>query len=320
MKHILFATLFLSVSFAAAFEFRSDSDGTAFVVVDGDVPVLRYVAKVVAHENVPANDKRREAGCYVHPLYGLNGETLTDNAPRDHFHHHGVFWTWPHVTVHYADSEPVSYDLWQDTQGRIKQHPVRKIARETSDDVAVLNVENGWFVGPPEDGKNVMREVVKITVHRVTEEDGVASRWIDFDFVWTPLVAPITLQGAEGKSYGGFTIRFRPSNKREDNTITTPLGVAKDDLPDTPLAWADYTSRFGAKDNTLSGAAIFVSKTHPDFPPTWLTRYYGPLCVGYPGVKAKTFDVGEDIKLSYRVWIHRGAVTPEQLSHEGEQK
>ena len=89
-------------------------------------------------------------------------------------------------------------------------------------------------------------------------------------------------------------------------------GVAKDDLPETPLAWADYTSAFGNR-RGLSGATVFVPKTHPDFPPTWLTRYYGPLCVGWPGVTGRAFQPGEKIELRYRVWIHDGAVTVPQI-------
>jgi hypothetical protein len=50
--------------------------------------------------------------------------------------------------------------------------------------------------------------------------------------------------------------------------------------------------------------AIFVAPEHPDFPPTWLTRHYGVLCVGWPGVKPRTFEPGKAIRLSYRVYIH----------------
>lgn len=48
---------------------------------------------------------------------------------------------------------------------------------------------------------------------------------------------------------------------------------------------------------------IFVPPSHPAYPPTWLTRHYGPLCIGWPGVKDKTFPPGKPIRLSYRLWI-----------------
>lgn len=106
-------------------------------------------------------------------------------------------------------------------------------------------------------------------------------------------------------------MRFAPGPAKA-TLITVPSGPAKDDLPDTPLAWADFTSQFAGAASP-SGGAIFVDPGHPDYPPTWLTRYYGPLCVGWPGVHAKTFEPGKPIRLSYRLWIHKTAVDPSQL-------
>ena len=175
--------------------------------------------------------------------------------------------------------------------------------RKTCPKAAVLTVENGWFV----DGKKVMAEVVRVRVHRATED----SRSIDFDFTWTPTDKPVTLQGAGGKSYGGLTMRFAPRS-RQDTVITVPSGRTQADLPETRLKWADFTSKFG--DATApSGAAVFVPADHPDYPPTWLTRHYGPLCVGWPGVSAKTFQPGEPIQLTYRIWIHKTAVDVKTL-------
>ncbi len=119
-----------------------------------------------------------------------------------------------------------------------------------------------------------------------------------------------TLRGAEGKSYGGLTIRFAVRAEK-DAVITVPSGRTTEDLPDTKLQWADLTAPLGAKEP--SGAAIFVPPTHPDVPPTWLTRHYGAQCVGYPGVKDKTFEPDKPIHLSYRIWIHQRAVSLDEL-------
>ena len=62
-----------------------------------------------------------------------------------------------------------------------------------------------------------------------------------------------------------------------------------------------------------SGAAIFVAPDHPDFPPEWLTRHYGVICLGWPGVQPKTFQPGETIRCRYWVWIHRGATSVDRL-------
>ena len=80
----------------------------------------------------------------------------------------------------------------------------------------------------------------------------------------------------------------------------------------TRLAWADLSAQFSGAPKP-SGAAIFVAGTHPDFPPMWLTRHYGVLCLGWPGVEAKTFPAGEPIRCQYRIWVHRGAPSLERL-------
>ena len=301
-----------------------ENDKKQLSLSEGSLPVLTYQYDVIEHENVPKNNLRRLAGCYVHPLYGINGEILTDNAPADHYHHHGIFWTWTHVGIHEPDGKTTQYSLWESNTA-LKQHFIRWIDKTMTEQTATFEVENGWFIGDPKEGKKIMTERVKVIVHRIQDDlsgtpGKTKSRAVDFEFQWQPTDKPITLRGSEGKSYGGFTMRFKPfvpdgkkeAGKSEINRITVPTGIAPGDLPETPLAWADYTSIFDGQKEP-SGATIFIPKTHPNFPPTWLTRYYGPLCVGWPGVDGRTFQSGEKIELRYRVWIHEGAVTVPQI-------
>lgn len=301
-----------------------DKDGI-LTVKEGQKPLWKYNSKFQKHPQVTERDPRNMAACYIHPLYGIDGEILTDDAPKDHFHHHGVFWTWPHVKVFRAEGTVEKYDVWTGNT-RMKQLFVRYGDTEIHSEKTVVKIENGWFIAPKineyewdENGKPVSEKVVSenvtITTWRICEEDGVRSRAVDFDFTWKVGEFPISLQGAGGKSYGGLTIRFKPSTDKPggDSVITTPEGIAKEDLPEKPLAWADYTSIFRLDENGKpagkpSGGAIFVSPDHPNFPPTWLVRYYGPLCLGWPGVEERKFAAGEEIKLSYRIWIHDTSV------------
>ena len=36
---------------------------------------------------------------YLHPLYSLDGDTLTEESPADHPYHRGVFWAWHQVFI-----------------------------------------------------------------------------------------------------------------------------------------------------------------------------------------------------------------------------
>ncbi len=156
--------------------------------------------------------------------------------------------------------------------------------REAGPEDARLGVENGWFVGQ----QQVMREQVLLRVHKSTDEE----RAIDVDLTWTPLGQPITLGGAEGKSYGGLTLRFAPGH---DTIINVPTGRSKDDLYMTALLWADLT-RLWAGRQIPGGVAILVHPTHPDYPPAWLTRHYGVLCLGWPGVRPRTLVAGKPVR------------------------
>jgi len=273
-----------------------DLQGRSLKLLEENQPVLVYNHGVITNENVPERDVRRSRACYIHPVWGLSGEVLTDDFPRDHYHHHGIFWTWPHVGV-----EGKQYDLW--SGGQIKDRFVRWISRRVGPVAAVVAVENGWFVGE----KKVMIERVWIRTYRVAGH----GRSIDLEFTWIPVGGPISLRGAGGKSYGGLTMRLAVKEPGK-SIITTPGGSSKEDLKQTPLPWADLTAKFGGGDR-LSGAAVFVHPAHPDYPPTWLTRHYGPLCVGWPGVKAKSFPPERPIRTNYRIFLHKTQLDVDQL-------
>ena len=281
----------LACSAQSTFRF-AEVDARSLGLWEGDRPVLVYRHGVIEREGVPAD---RARSTYIHPLYGLDGEVLTDDFPKDHYHHRGLFWAWPHVGVGGRAT-----DLWM-LKG-IEQRFVRWLAKETRAEAALLGIENGWFTGT----QKVMQERVWISVHPATD----SSRAIDLDFTWQPIGTPITLAGAEGKSYGGLTLRFAP---RTETAITTPLGNTAEDLYMTRLAWADLSARFAGRPEP-SGAAIFVAPDHPGYPPMWLTRHYGVLCLGWPGVDQETFLQDKAIRCSYRVLVHRGSLDQAALT------
>jgi hypothetical protein len=272
-------------------------NGKSVQVGENGKPRFVYNYGTITNEKVPVKDPRRSRSGYLHPIWGLKGEVLTDDFPRDHYHHHGLFWAWPHV-----EFDGKGHSLWE--RPDIRQDFVRWLKREAGPVAAVLGVENGWFL----DGKKVMVERALLRLFCGDEK----SQALDVELTFMPQGKAVTLRGAEGKSYGGLAIRFDVHKGDWKRTvITTPEGVSAQDLTETRLAWADLTYPF--RKGSPSGAAIFIPKDHPDYPPTWLTRHYGPLCIGYPGVKGKTFPPGQPIRLNYRLWIHADAPTPDVL-------
>ncbi len=265
------------------FHFK-ETDGKSLGLWENEQPVLVYNFGEISRPQIKAATPRSS---YVHPIYGLEGEVLTDDFPADHFHHHGLFWGWPHVKI--GDHE---YDLWKGRGIRIGF--LRWLAKESGAEGAKLGVENGWFVGD----EQVMQEEVWLNVHPASS----TGRTMDVSLKWTPLDKSVTLGGAEGKSYGGLTLRFAP---RKETTITVPSGRTSEDLLISKLPWADLSAKFQGASGP-SGVALFVDPHHPDFPPEWMTRDYGVLAVGWPGVNSKTFAASESVTCNYRLWIHRG--------------
>lgn len=287
----------------AGFRFQAVND-QSLGLWENDKPVLVYNHGLVARSGSSNSNAR---ACYVHPVYGLDGEVLTDDFPKDHLYHRGMYWAWPHIKI--GDQ---NYELWT-ARGELRQVFQRWLAKETGTAGAKLRVENGWFVGD----KQVVREEVQLDVHPADP----GSRVIDVVLSWTPIEHPLTLSGAEGKSYGGFNFRFGPRTKtvitvpdqsKLPDGITAPGGHISDDLLVTKLPWADFAGNFQGAVG-LSGAAIFVHPQHRDYPPTWMARHYGLMSVGWPGVEPQTFPANEPITCRYRVWIHRGTPSASEI-------
>lgn len=288
----------------SVFRFQ-DRDGKSRELLEGGKHLWTYNYGVITDPDVPEKDSRRSRACYVHPVWGMSGEILTADFPKDHYHHHGIFWTWPYVKI--GDQ---TYDLWMSSN--IQQRFIRWLHEETGPVAAILGVENGWFVGD----RQVATERVWLRAYHSRND----SRALDLTLFIAATDEPVTLQGRQTKSYGGMTVRFDVW-PRTDGRVRVPgrelnqagKGMAsQQDLLNTPLAWADLTSSF-PHGTQRSGAALFIAPDHPDYPPTWLTRTYGALCVGWPGVKPHTIAPGQNVRLDYRLWVHRKELSSDQI-------
>ena len=84
--------LVTSLAIGAEPGFRLDSvNDTSLRLWEGDKPVLVYNHGLIAKPDVAG---ARARACYFHPVYGLDGEVLTDDFPKDHLYHRGMYWAW----------------------------------------------------------------------------------------------------------------------------------------------------------------------------------------------------------------------------------
>ncbi len=262
----------------------AEPNGGRLRILDGDAPVLTYNFGDQLKQGVPKN---RTRSCYCHPVWAPDGTVLTDDFPKDHYHHRGIFWAWPSMKV-----RGKTVQLWH-LQG-IAQHHAKWLDRRADAGSALLAVRNDWRL---DDGERAGSETVRIRVHKA---DAVG-RAIDFELTFEAIGGPIELLGAAGKGYGGFCFRFAP---RTDTVITTEAGKQKDSN-EKPFKWADLSARFeGAGE--MSGAAVFVNPKNTGAPHGWTLRHYGFLGPSWPGLKPYTLEPGASVVLRYRVYVHRG--------------
>ena len=281
MKAAVLALLLAAGAWAEpGFRFR-DVSAESVELSENGRPVYVYHHGLMKKAGVPED---RFRCCYVHPVYTPSGTVLTDDFPEDHYHHRGIFWTWPIVIV-----DGKNYDAW--TLRGLRQEFRRWMAREATGEKARLAVENAWSAG----GRPVVKETVEIAARPASG----GSRELEFRLTFEAHGTPVELRGepAENKGYGGFCVRFAP---REKTAITTGAGREAGDSDMAPHAWARLEALFGDR---AAGLRIDIDLSNPGFPNGWCLRHYGFLGVNFPGLASHVLRPDQPLELNYRVTV-----------------
>ena len=277
---------FLASVGSAQMSYVEDPTNGTLTIRDGKIAVLTYCYGDQLKTGV---DPKYTQSSYIHPLFSLDGQALTDDSPADHLHHHGLFWTWPVVRV-----RGLSTATWEPKLPRLRQFFVRWLKREATKDSFLLSLDNAWKL----DGKEtVAKEVVTLHIHPADQ----LGRLIDLELTIEAIGGPLELQGTldQNKGYGGLCIRGAPVFTGA--ALTTDQGPLKEDVVHTPFRWADISTR-------ELGVSFFVSPGHPGFPTKWMIRnsYAGLVNVSWPGLAPVGLKSGEPVILRYRIYVHRG--------------
>ena len=286
MSIVILTISFILITASPQMKFIDDSEKGTLTITDGQANILIYCFGDQLQEGL---DPKHTRSCYIHPLFSLDGQVLTDNFPKDHLHHHGVFWTWPVAKTRGLDTQ-----TWHSITPSLRQHFVRWLKRKIENSTATLVVENVWKL----DGKEVVaKETVSLQVHPANS----IGRAIDLELKIQAIGGPLELHGApeQNKGYGGLSLRGAPMFKGA--VLTTDRGLLKKDSTNVPFRWADLSTE-------KLGVSIFVSPGHPGFPTTWLIRnsYAGFINASWPGLKTVVLQPEKPVTLNYRLYIHRG--------------
>jgi len=233
---------------------------------------------------------------YIHPLYNLAGDTLTEEFPPDHPYHRGIFWTWHQL---YIGTNSLG-DGW--INDGISQTVV-KILTEQKDNNAEINVDVLWQSDTLSHDKPFMKEKTSIIVHPLEND----VRLIDFRIELNALIENLELGGSnDPKGYGGFCVRL----KIPDNMIFTSENgpVTPQELQISSGRWMDFSGAFGNKTST-NGVAILCSPDNPVYPSPWILRQKGSMQNAvFPGRERIKLSIDKPVVLKYRLVIHNGDV------------
>jgi hypothetical protein len=231
---------------------------------------------------------------YIHPLFDLAGNVITEEFPADHPYHRGVFWAWHQL---YAGGRRLG-DGW--TNDSISQKVAGTVI-EKEKLYARLNTDVLWSSSVNEDGKPFIEEKTTITVHKLS--DGI--RRIDFEIVLKALADQLQIGGSpDQKGYGGFCVRILLPDSLKFISDKGP--VTPQELQINAGPWMDFSGRFGAGPE-ISGITIICHPEMPGYPEQWILRQKGSMQnVVFPG--RDRIDVTKDkpVILRYRLIIHKG--------------
>ena len=256
---------------------------------------------LVYHRRPIAPDRAHARSHYIHPLYGLEGEVLTEDSPADHPHQHGIFWAWHQV---FAEGKRMG-DGW--TQEDLSWEVFRVETSEHGAGSASIKAFVRWRSprleeGFEEDRRSApfLQETATMRIHPAQER----YRLIDFEISLRALTEDVRLGGSDDqKGYGGFSLRLRLPG---DIRFTGPGGAVRPRVEAVaPRKWVDFSGAFVAEEQ--SGVAVLQHPSTPNAPHPWILRERASMQnVKWPGRRPVSLPPGQPLTLRYRLVVHRG--------------
>ena len=263
-----------------------------FTVMDGKERVLFYQRR-------PKSLHGEYSRChYIHPLYGLDGEILTEDFPDDHPHQRGIFWAWHQILVGDKSVSDgwILKDFFQD---------VYNVETSMDSESATLKVHLYWKSPAWTDDKGRQKPFVEettiIRVYRALEN----MRKIDFQISLLALEDGVRIGGSDNeKGYGGFSPRVRTPKGlvfTGQKGLVQPRNLAVEAGP-----WLDFSGDFRG-DGNVSGLAVLCHKSIPGYPTPWILRQKESMQNAvYPGRYPVPLSRQKPLVLRYRLIVHRG--------------
>ncbi|MFP6620178.1 MAG: DUF6807 family protein [Pirellulaceae bacterium] len=256
--------------------------------------------KIMFYQRVEKSQQGKWARSnYIHPLYDLDGNEVTEDFPKDHPHHRGIYWAWHQI---FAGQQRLG-DAWV-ASDFIADVVQSKIIQADSE-AAALRVEVHWksplWTDANKQPRPFLKETTVIRAHRAVDN----RRLIDFDIQLQALVPDLHLGGSENaKGYSGFSARIKHPRETVFNAEQGPVQPQTTGLAAGP--WIDMAGAY-SKGDAISGIGILCHPKYPQGKQLWILRSKSSMQnAAYPGQHAKPVLMDKPWHLKYRLVLHRG--------------
>jgi hypothetical protein len=287
--------------FALAQKLSVEKTSQGVLVKEGHDKVLFFQQQTKSLDNAfPRAD-------YIHPLYGLAGQELTEDFPRDHPHHRGIFWTWHQVIIddkHVGDAWACDQFSWD----------VQSVTHDVSPNGLLnLNAETYWksplWLNKKGNEEPFLRENTTVSIH----PKKMNYRVIDFEISLLALTPHLKIGGSDDeKGYSGFSVRMKLP---EDITFHSGAGAV------TPTTNAIEAGPWMQMEGSLtdkvqkSGIVMISHSDNPTYPEPWILRNKNSMQnVVYPGRHPTEISDKTPTILRYRLVVYQGKMKEKDIS------
>jgi hypothetical protein len=273
---------------------------------EGGLLFLENGEKVLFYQSEPKSyEGEYERRHYIHPLWGIDGEILTEDFPIDHLHHRGIFWAWHQVWI---DGKRIG-DPWAIKDFDQKVTDIEFWAQKNGS--ALLKTKVNWLSDQwKKNGQKVpyLTESTTITVHPQSQN----YRRIDFEISLLALEDGLSIGGSEDeKGYSGFSVRMVLP---EDVKFTGPVGTVKPE--NTAVLSPGYVNVSGSmgKNGKTAGIVMVDHTANPGYPQPWILRSKTSMQnAAFPGNGTVPVLTSVPLVLKYSLLVYTGKMKDRKI-------
>lgn len=269
---------------------------------DEGIEILQNDAGVLFYQVKPKSlDGKYERSNYVHPLYSLEGNVITEDFPEDHLHHHGLFSAWHQILLNgtpIADGWVNENISWEVLDSKVERHG----------STLAIRSEVSWVSRVNGKTEQIVKEKLVITVQEPNDQ----SRIIDYDMHLLPLKEGLGIGGSDDeKGYGGFSLRLKLP---DDITFIARGGEVQAQVGAVDAGpWMNFLGSFDGDTAGRSGIVVLSHPSNPGHPHPWILRKEKSMQnPAYPGRSPVTLNK-DGLVLRYRMIVHNGALDTKRI-------